>query len=267
MAISLVLHPLRRADGSATYTHAASKTTILCGVNFPTEAPARSSLPEECCVEVNVRAHNGVGQVKERHLEWLVADALRSVVLLETYPRMMLQVTLQLVSQARDEQAVSGGGGGQGESYLPALAGLVNAAVAGCLDAGVSMRCSVVATTVAVMAGSGELKVDPGVKDLQKTTSLHVFGFSAVGELVLVESEGVFTFDEWERLEARARTVCLGSGGGSGHMTMVVDSDLDGADKSLLDIVRGSIEARVMADERWRGGGAVHPRGASTGKA
>jgi hypothetical protein len=76
-----------------------------------------------------------------------------------------------------------------------------------------------------------------------------------VGELVLVESEGVFTFDEWERLEARARTVCLGSVGGSGDMTMVVD------DKSLLDIVRRSVEARVTTDERWRGGGA------STGKA
>src|SRR5947207_14302297 len=178
MAISLVLHPLRRADGSATYTHAATKTTILCGVNFPTEAPARSSLPEECCVEVNVRAHNGVGQVKERHLEWLVADALRSVVLLETYPRMMLQVTLQLVSQARDEQAVSGGGGGQGESYLPALAGLVNAAVAGCLDAGVGMRCSVVATTVAVMAGGGGLRVDRGAKALHQATRLPVVGLA-----------------------------------------------------------------------------------------
>jgi exosome complex component RRP46 len=253
MAVSLVLHPLARADGSATYTHAPTNTTILCGVNFPVEAPARSSLPEECYVEVNVRPHNGVGQVKERHLECLVADTLKSVVLLETYPRMMLQVTLQVMSQGREEEAVGGGGGGQGESYLPALAGLVNAAVAACLDAGVEMRCSVVATTVAVMKGKGELKADPSVKDFSRMTSLHVFGFSSVGELVLVESEGSFTFEEWERLEALARTACLGGVGESGDVKMS-DGDDNEAGKSLLDIVRGSVEARVVADERWRGG-------------
>src|SRR4051794_15151087 len=138
MTISVALHPLNRADGSATYTHAPTNTTILCGINFPVEAPVRSSLPEECYIEVNVRPHNGVGQVKERHLECLVADTLRSVVLLEKYPRMMLQVTLQMVSQGRDEQATGGGcsGGGQGESYLPVLAGVVNAAVAGCFGGG-----------------------------------------------------------------------------------------------------------------------------------
>jgi exosome complex component RRP46 len=175
------------------------------------------------------------------------------VVLLEMYPRMMLQVTLQVMSQGRDEEAVSGGGGGQGESYLPVLAGLVNAAVAGCLDAGVGMRGSVVATTVAVTKGNGELKVDPSVKEFRGMRSLHVFGFSSAGELVLVESEGAFTFEEWERLEALARTACLDGVGESGDIKML-DGDVGETAKSLLDIVRGSVESRVMAEERWRGG-------------
>jgi exosome complex component RRP46 len=254
MTISLTLHPLTRADGSATYTDPASNTTILCGVYFPVEAPARASLPEECYIEVNVRPHNGVGQVKERHLECLVADTLRSVVLLEMYPRMMLQVTLQVMSQGRDEElAGRGPGAGQGESYLPVLAGLANAAVAGCLDAGVGMRGSVVATTVAVMKATGELKLDPGVKDVNTTRSLHVLGFSSVGELVLVESEGIFDFAEWERVEALARTACLGGVGEGGDIKMQ-DGEADETGKSLLGVLRSAVEGKVVADERWRSG-------------
>jgi exosome complex component RRP46 len=249
MAISIALHPLTRADGSATYTHAPTNTTILCGVNFPVEAPARSSLPEECYVEVNVRPHNGVGQVKERHLEYLVADTLRSVVLLENYPRMMLQVTLQVVSRGGDEQAT----GGQGESYLPVLAGLVNAAVAGCLDAGVGMRATAMATTVAVMKGTTEMRVDPGVQDIKGARSLHVLGFSSVGDTVLVESEGSFTFEEWEIVKELAQRVCLAGVSKSGD-TKMQDGEIEEAGQSVLDVLRGAVEAKVMAEERWRDG-------------
>lgn len=254
MAIALALQPLTRADGSATYTQLSTSTTILCGVNFPVEAPPRSLLPEECHVEVNVRPHNGVGQVKERHLECLVADTLRSMVLLEMYPRMMLQVTLQVMRQGLDEESVGGGSaGGQGESYLPILPGLVNAAVAGCLDAAVEMRRLVVATMVAVMKGNGEVRVEPSPKDILRARSLHVLGFTSRGEVVLVESEGSFTLEEWENVEALARVACLGGGGGSDDVKMQ-DSEVDGAAKSLQEAFRDAVEARVMADERWRAG-------------
>jgi exosome complex component RRP46 len=251
MTVSLALHPLTRADGSATYKHTATNTTILCGVNFPVEAPARSLLPEECYIEVNVRPHTGVGQVKERHLECLVADMLRSVVLLEMYPRMMLQITLQVMSQGRDEEVT--GSGGQGESYLPILAALVNAAVAGCLDAGVGMRGSVVATTVAVMKVTGELRIDPSVKDIKRARSLHVLGFSSVGELELMESEGIFSFEEWENVESLARAACLGGVAEIGDINMQ-DGEVEAAGKNVMDVLRGAVEVRVMADERWRNG-------------
>jgi len=176
-------------------------------------------------------------------------------VLLENYPRMMLQVTLQVVSQGRDEQATRGGsgGGGQGESYLPVLAGLVNAAVSGCLDAGVGMRATAMATTVAVMKGTTEMKVDPGVKDIKGARSLHVLGFSSVGDTVLVESEGSFTFEEWETVEELARRACLAGVGKGGDIKMQ-DGEIEGAGQGVLDVLRGAVETKVMAEERWRDG-------------
>jgi exosome complex component RRP46 len=242
MTVSLALHPLTRADGSATYKHTATNTTILCGVNFPVEAPARSLVPGECYIEVNVWPHTGVGQVKERHLECLVADTLRSVVLLEMYPRMMLQVTLQVMSHGRDEEITGSGGQGLG-----------NAAVAGCLDAGVGMRGSVVATTVAVMKVTGELRIDPSVKDVKRAKSLHVLGFSSVGELELMESEGIFSFEEWENVESLARAACLGGVAETGDTNMQ-DGEVEAAGKNVMDVLRGAVEVRAMADERWRNG-------------
>ena len=245
--MTVSLHPLTRADGSATYTYGPTNTTIICGVNFPVEAPARSSLPEECHIEVNVRPHSGVGQVKERHLECLVAQTLRSVVLVEDYPRMMLQVTLQIMSQGRDEEATAGG---QGESYVPVLAALVNAAVAGCLDAGVGMRATVLATTVAVMKGTKELGANPSVKEIRGASSLHVLGFSSVGELVLVESDGWSNFEEWQAVEELARRTCLASAGETGDLKMQ-DGEAEEVGTSVLNALRSAVEAKVAADNRW----------------
>ena len=248
--MTVSLHPLTRADGSATYTHAPTNTTILCGVNFPVEAPARSSLPEECYIEVNVRPHSGVGQVKERHLESLVANTLRSVALVEDYPRMMLQVTLQIMSQGGDEEATAGG---QGESYVPVLAALVNAAVAGCLDAGVGMRATVLATTVAVMKGTKELETNPSVKEIRGASSLHVLGFSSMGELVLVESEGRFNFEEWQAVEELARRACLANVGNTCDLKMQ-DGEVEERGTSVLNELRSAVEAKVAADNRWMEG-------------
>jgi exosome complex component RRP46 len=100
---------------------------------------------------------------------------------------------------------------------------------------------------------TGEMRIDPGAKDVKTARSLHVLGFSSVGELVLVESEGIFNFEEWENVEALARAACLSGVGEIGDIKMQ-DGEVEAAGKSLLDVLRGAVEARVVADERWRGG-------------
>ncbi len=240
---TITLHPLTRPDGSATYIHAPTNTTILCGVNFPIEAPARFSLPEECYIEVNIRPAAGVGQVRERHLETLVADTLRAVILGEMYPRCMLQLTLQVISD--------GAKGGQGESYLPLLAGLVNAAVSGCLDAGVGMRGTVGAVTL-VVTRNDEAKVAESAAELKAARSMHVLAFNSERELVLVESEGRCSLEEWEEVEELGRRTCLGKRPGRGSDD--VDMEVEGDTKAMQDVLRAAVETRVMADERWRAG-------------
>lgn len=53
------LSDLRRADGSATFSH--NGYSVLGAVNGPLEVQRRDELPEEAAVEVNVRPASGVG--------------------------------------------------------------------------------------------------------------------------------------------------------------------------------------------------------------
>lgn len=105
MAIQASLHPLDRADGSATYS-SPSGYSILAAVNGPVEVQRRDELPEEAHIEVNVRPHEGVGQVKERHLEMIISNTLRDVLLVHMFPRQMVQLTLQVLKAPIDDSAI-----------------------------------------------------------------------------------------------------------------------------------------------------------------
>lgn len=99
------LHSLNRADGSATYTSPRGHV-VLAAVNGPVEVQRRDELPEEAHVEVNLLPPDGVGQVKERHLELIIRNALRSVVHIQLFPRQMVQLTLQILKVPVDDNSI-----------------------------------------------------------------------------------------------------------------------------------------------------------------
>jgi ribonuclease PH len=105
MAIQTSLHPLNHADGSAAY-NSPNGYSILAAVNGPVEVQRRDELPDEAHIEVNVRPHDGVGQVKERHLELLIANTLHDVIYTEMFPRQMVQLTLQILKVPTDDDAI-----------------------------------------------------------------------------------------------------------------------------------------------------------------
>ena len=208
------LHTLHSSDGSATYTSPTNSHTLICGVNYPLEVSYRSKeIPEDTYIEVNLRPHNGVGQVKERHIEQLVKSVLSSIIRGEETPRCYLQCTIQ-VTQVEEDESLPGGtkGEGQGGSYLEVLAGAVNAAVLGCLDGGVQMR-GIAGACVVAVGEEGRMTVWPGLRERKVASSLHVFAFGREGETVLCESEGVFGFDEWVGAEKLAREAVVGRRG------------------------------------------------------
>ncbi len=256
------LRSLLNADGSSTYSAPNHGYRIVAGVNYPVEVPYRSDeIPESTFIEVNLRPHNGVSMVKERHVEELIKRTLGTIILAEETPRTLLQITLQVVSVETDESLPGGiKGGGQGETYLDVLASAFNAAVLGCLDAAVPMR----AVAGAVLVGTGSdrhFMVSPGVVTRKKCVSLHVFGFNSDGKILLMESEGKFSMAEWKEAEQVARLAVLGSSqkiNAADINKQNGDVAMNGSDTSgsaaicVLDVVRKAMEDRVIKDESWR---------------
>lgn len=244
----IALHTLTTANGSATYTSSSSTHTLIAGVNYPIEVAYRSDEePEDTHIEVSVRPHNGVAMVRERHIEELIRRTLKTVVIGEDTPRTCLQVTVQVVSMQEDESLPGGTkGGGQGEGWLDLLVGCINTSICACLDAGVRMRGYAGAVLVGVTSG-GDLVISPNVKTRKDCASLHAFAFDSSNACVLMESQGAFDIAQWEAAEQSAtRIVC----GITSNNTENGDVDMD--ERSLFDVLRKAVEARVVQDERWK---------------
>lgn len=258
-----ILHTLGTADGSATYIAPNGGYQIVAGVNYPIDVPYRSDeIPDSTTIEVNLRPHNGVGMVKERHVEELIKRTLGAVVLGQETPRTMLQITLQVVGVEVDESLPGGvKGGGQGETYLDILASAINATVLGCLDAGVHMK-TVAGAALVGLGDGGQPIVSPGILQRKRCTSLHVFCFSSDGRTLLMESEGQFNLTDWKQAELAARSAVVGSvdqslatkvnkQNGDTAMNGMGDTTRDSAN-CVLDMIRRALEARVIKDESWR---------------
>lgn len=70
-------------------------------------------------------------------------------------------------------------------------------------------------TYTSVLLGTDQDSIDKVViwdqNIARRLTSLHVFAFSSSGGLLLSESEGYFTMDEWEAAHDRAKEICGGA--------------------------------------------------------
>ncbi|RVX70947.1 hypothetical protein B0A52_06105 [Exophiala mesophila] len=260
------LHTLSTADGSATYTAPGNAHKIIAGVNYPVDVPYRNDeIPESTVIEINIRPHNGVTMVKERHVEGLVKRTLEPLVLGQESPRTMLQVTLQVVGVESDESLPGGvKEGGQGESYLAILASAINASVLGCIDAGVQLR-SIAGAALVGVGADGQLFPHPNVGQRKMCTSLHVFAFTSDGKTILMESEGRFHMSEWTSASEAARRAVLGQtsvdkstnvnnvNNANGDVSMFgSDTNPGNSAISVTQIMRKSLEERVIKDERWR---------------
>ena len=98
--VALLSH-LHKTDGSATFSQ--NGYTIIGAVNGPIEVQRRDELPEEAAIDVIVRPAAGVGSTREKQLESIIEKTLRQIILINNFPRTLIQVTLQLTSSPGNE--------------------------------------------------------------------------------------------------------------------------------------------------------------------
>jgi exosome complex component RRP46 len=134
---------------------------------------------------------------------------------------------------------------------LPVIPALIQASVLALLSAAVPLRATATSTVVSVNPGSFH-QVDPTPQQLQEAQSVHVFAFTSQDGLLLAESEGDFTFDEWTDVCQTARRICCGIG----VENTTLDADMGGREadigSDLRHFVRATAEAKVADDLEWK---------------
>ncbi|OAA64470.1 Exoribonuclease, phosphorolytic domain 1 [Niveomyces insectorum RCEF 264] len=253
------LFTLPKADGSATYSYGGY--TITASANGPIEAQRRDEDPDEAIVDVVVRPAAGIGGPSERHLESLLQKTLQEIVLVQDFPRCAIQVVLQIQAVPENDYVNS-------RLHLPGtnlgvLPALIQSAVLALLAASIPMRTTVTATSVAVLPGlaGGALRSTQIVgnfspREAAAARSTHVFAFSAQADrLLLAESDGAFTLDEWDEVLAAARKICCqgtsleGRGGEErGPDDMVLDSGGSSSNTNDADMrafLRSTVEGKI----------------------
>lgn len=96
---------------------------------------------------------------------------------------------------------------------------------------------------------NGGVAPSPSAQDLEAATSIHVLAFSSHGDLLVVESEGHFTIDTWEKVYAKARLICYGE---KEEDSGSEDLSMDEEDTKLEDVLRYAVRQKVTAEYRWK---------------
>ncbi|KAI1415981.1 hypothetical protein F5Y13DRAFT_186834 [Hypoxylon sp. FL1857] len=243
-----LLSHLQNADGSATFSYAGY--TVVGAVNGPIEVQRRDELPEEAAVDVIVRPAAGVGGTRERHLESLIQSTLRQIILVNNFPRTLIQVILQVTTAPENEyvnaKVVQAG------SNLSILPALLQTAVLSLLSAALPLTATLTSTSLAIIA-DGQSKravLNPSPREIETSESFHVFSFTSHDELILVESEGSFTMKEWDDAFAAAQRQCCQPATTNDGDTLMDDGSSAGV--NLKQFTRSVLEEKIASDLHWK---------------
>ncbi|KAL7945866.1 ribosomal protein S5 domain 2-type protein [Trichoderma barbatum] len=240
------LSHLPKADGSANFSFGGY--TITAAVNGPVEAQRRDENPFEALVDVNVRPAAGVGGTAERQLEAILQPALRHLIPVRNFPRCVIQVTLQVMEAP--ENAYVNTKVLQPRLNLGIIPALLHAAILGLLTATIPLKTVASATCLAITnADESTVKVDPTPAEIDQARSVHVLGFTANRDLLLVESEGSFSADEWDMVLQRAEKVCCR------NQETESDAEMGGygaESENVQQFMRSVLEAKAAEGLHWR---------------
>jgi exosome complex component RRP46 len=91
---------------------------------------------------------------------------------------------------------------------------------------------------------------NPSIVEIRKAASVHVLAFTSHGSLLVNESKGNFSTEDWERVYDEAERICCGTEATRNHSAMQDDRETDGG---MMEFVKSTLQEKVEADLHWRG--------------
>lgn len=199
---------------------------------------------------------------KERHLESILHSTLRHVILTHNHPRTLIQITLQILNTPDDEYLLPSSFVRiaspvfslamhlpililQRKQALSVLPALLQASILALLSASIPLSTTFTASSVAILA-TGDLALDPTPAQLATASSAHVLAFSSHGDLLLNESQGAFTIDEWDAVYELAQRACC--------KRLQEEMDEDRKHVDMQTFVERVLGAKVESERGWKNG-------------
>jgi exosome complex component RRP46 len=121
------------------------------------------------------------------------------------------------------------------------------------LSAAMPLATTATSTLLAIMDDGLAKKFiqNPTVREIQQAISLHVLAFTSHGDLIVAESEGDFTIDEWDEVFEKAQHICCGVRE-TGDVDAMLDEGGEEIDGGLRGFLRSTLQDKVTSDLKWR---------------
>ena len=186
--------------------------------------------------------------MKERHLETSLHAILREIILVQHHPRTLIQIIIQILALPPESEIPSH----QSASNITILPYLLQVAQLALLQSSLPLSGTLSTNLVAVLSSSSssspsssttdpssekkttsKIIANPTPKEIAKAGSLHAVAYKMPNqEMLLLESEGMFTMQEWKEAVTVAEGLC------------------EGDQESLKEILKREIQEKG----RWREG-------------
>lgn len=115
------------------------------------------------------------------------------------------------------------------------------------LSSSIPLEYTFTSVILGILSGSDEV-VELDKKNIASLESLHVFAFTSKGELLLAQSEGSFTPEQWEIAHDSAESICCGSATEKDRMQ--VEGEVQNA--NLQQWLRDTVQDRIDKDQAWK---------------
>ena len=83
----------------------------------------------------------------------------------------------------------------------------------------------------------------PTIEEIQRATSVHVLGFTSKGDLLVVESEGSFSVDEWDEVFDAGKAICCDG---------IPEETEEEQSGGLQAFVKSALQEKVQSDLHWK---------------
>jgi exosome complex component RRP46 len=91
---------------------------------------------------------------------------------------------------------------------------------------------------------------NPTVEEFQGADSVHVLAFTSHGQLLVEESEGSFTLEDWNEIYEVAKSLCCDGLETEGNVMQ--GDELKGNTGGMMMFIKSTIEEKVSADLHWK---------------